>query len=924
MIKQSDLYKGLLKTKLNKPGITRNFIDRHRLVRLLNTGIRRPLTIVIAPAGFGKTTLVSSWVESLTEGVTPPVPAAWLSLDENDSDLVVFLRYLVAAIETLFPDSCPETLALLQASQPVPVLSFVVALSNDIEQLPARFVLVLDDYYAIRNTEVHDFLSEMLRHWPQHLHMVLISRSNPPLPLGKLRGTDQLTEIRTRDLRFSPDESAAFLSNALPSPLSPATLSFIDERIEGWIAGLRLATLSLGSGSDAESELLNLSGSHLEIADYLMDEVLANQPPAILRFLLVTSILDRFCAPLCESILAGDSELQPGEAAGYIQYLEQSNLFVIPLDNSRQWHRYHHLFQDLLQRRLTAEASPEQVAGLHRRAAAWFAEQGFVEEALRHALAINDLNLATQLVATGLCNALNADDRTTLERWLRLFPDAYIQRQPWLLILQAIVLQLSWQLPAVWKLLDQIEALLERTDESEPSLVGVPQDLPVLRGIVASMRAIQAFSSGQADRAVAAGEEALALLPKEWRTVRGVASSYWGFGMRALGQGDAARRTLVDDYESLSEKSDAYALRLLFSAAFISIELGDLEQGRLLAETLLEHAISGRMPVSMGHGHYLLGVLHYYRNELDAAEKHFDELVGKRLIVHTQNARNGMIGLARVYAARAEISAAWPIMDILSRLDVDRLGQDGADARSLRAQLVLRQGDAEAAFLWADGFNAPITGQSLLWLQSPHLAKAWILLERGADADIRSALDILDTLQSLAERSFNVCSQVETQALRAMALEKQEKSVEALAALQRAVELAQPGGFIRVFVDLGPPMQTMLQSLANKGIAVGFISHILAGFPKHSPETSNGSEPDIFWSRIRLTNSMLIEPLTNRELEVLSLLRKRLSNKEIALELSLSPTTVKRYTNEIYGKLGVNRRWDAVLKAEELGFFSQS
>jgi LuxR family transcriptional regulator, maltose regulon positive regulatory protein len=924
MIRQSDLYKGLLKTKLNRPGVTRNFIDRLRLVKLLDNGIRRPLTIVIASAGFGKTTLVSSWVENLAESTNPPVPTAWLSLDKNDSDLVVFLRYVVAAIDSIFPESCAETLALLRTSQSLPPNSLVIALSNDIEKLPARFVLVLDDYYAIHNTEVHDFLSDLLRHWPEHLHLVLISRNNPPLPLGKLRASGQLSEIRTRDLRFSPDELAAFLDKASPSPLSASTISFIDERLEGWIAGMRLATLSLGSGGDAERELMDLSGSHLEIADYLMDEVLANQPPAILRFLLVTSILNRFCARLCESVLAGDSDFQPGKAAGHIQYLESSNLFLVPLDNNRQWYRYHHLFQDLLQRRLLAELSVEEVAELHRRTAAWFAGQGFIEEALRHALAIDDLNLAAQLVVAGLCDALNLDDRSTLERWLSLFPDAYIQRQPWLLILQAIVLQYIWQLPAVWKLLDQIEAMLDGGDESELPFVSVPQDLRVLRGIVASMRATQAFISGQADRAVAAGEEALALLPKQWQLVRGVAFSYWGFGMHALGQGDVARRALVDDYESLSDKSDAYALRLLFSAAFITIELGDLEQARLLAETLLDHAISRRLPVSIGHGHYLVGVVHYYRNELDAAEKHFEELVVKRLSAHTQTVRNAIILLARMYMARKEFSAALTVMDFLSQLDLDRLGKDGEDARSLRAQLALIQGDSAAAYRWAESYTAPAVGQSLLWLQAPHLAKAWILLERGADADILSALDILDALQSFAERSFNVYSQIEALALRAVALDKQKRTVDASAALQRAVELARPGGFIRVFVDLGSPMKTMLQTLAQKGLDVAWVHRILAAFPDRSPETLKSSEPDLVWSKIRVANAMLIEPLTNRELEVLLLLRNRLSNKEIAQQLSLSPLTVKRYTNDIYGKFGVNRRWDAVVRSEELGFFPQS
>ena len=326
-------------------------------------------------------------------------------------------------------------------------------------------VLVLDDYYAIRDEAVHDFLSELMRHWPQRLHLVLISRSNPPWPLANLRAKGQVAEIRTRDLRFTPDEAAAFLDKVLAAPLSPSALALLDQRLEGWIAGLRLVTLSLCGRVNAESELAGLSGTHVELADYLVDEVVSCQTPAILRFLLATSILDRFCAALCKCVLGSDAGSDAGSSApcdvqACIQWLENNNLFVIPLDSERQWYRYHHLFHELLQRRLLAEMGPARVTELHRRAAAWFVGQGLIDEALRHALAINDLDLAAQLMVAGLCDVLNREDRATLDRWLRLLPDEFIQRHPWLLMIKAVVLGLSWQLAATWKLLDQIEALL--------------------------------------------------------------------------------------------------------------------------------------------------------------------------------------------------------------------------------------------------------------------------------------------------------------------------------------------------------------------------------------------------------------------------------------------------------------------------------
>ncbi|HSN77683.1 MAG TPA: LuxR C-terminal-related transcriptional regulator, partial [Anaerolineae bacterium] len=848
--------------------------------------------------------------------VSPSLPAAWLSLDESDSDLVVFLSYFVAAIRTVFPESLTETLALLHAPGPADQAQLLVSLGNELERLPARAVLVLDDYYTLRGQAVHDFLSELLRHWPQRLHLVLISRSNPSWPLANLRAKGQVAEIRTRDLRFTPEESATFLNQALTAPLSPSALAALDQQLEGWIAGLRLVTLSLGAGANAESELIGLQGAPVEIADYLADEVMAGQTPAMLRFLLVTSILDRFCAPLCETILASDagSDDPPCDAQACIQWLERNNLFVTPLDNDRQWYRYHHLFQELLQRRLLAEVGAEQVTELHRRAATWFAGQGLIEEALRHVLTIGDLDVAAQLIVVGFCDLLNREDGSTLDRWLRLLPDEFIQRHPWLLTIKAIVLGSSWQLVATWKLLGQIEALLGEGDERGLRL-GDPHDLPVLRGIIATLRGQEAYNLGQADRAIACSEEALALLPRRWSYVRGIAKLYWGLGMHAAGRGDAAQRTLIDEYAGLLEKTDTYAVRLLFAACFNAIESGHLEQARLLAQAMLDHAMSSRLPHAVGFGHNFLGVVHYCWNELDAAGQHFEELVVKRFVVHTQAARNGMIGMVRVHMARAEIAAAWSVMELLSQFDLDRLGQDGDDARSLRAQLAYVQGDSESALRWADAYETPVMGRSLLWLQDPHLAKARILLARGTGADLQAALDILHVLREFAQHTCNVRVQIEVLALHALALERQGKAADAVAALLQAVELARPGGFIRVFVDLGSPMQAMLLRLAGQGFAAETVRRILAAFPEPQTKTATGATE----SQSRAANARLVDPLTDRELDVLALLRGRLSNQEIASQLVLSTATVKRYTVNIYQKLGVNKRRDAVVEAEALG-----
>jgi LuxR family maltose regulon positive regulatory protein len=592
---------------------------------------------------------------------------------------------------------------------------------------------------------------------------------------------------------------------------------------------------------------------------------------------------------------------------------------VIPLDNDRQWYRYHHLFQELLQRRLLAEVGPERVIELHRRAAAWFEGQGLIDEALRHALAANDFDLAARLMQAGLCDALNREDRATLDRWLRLLPEEFIQRRPWLLMIQAVVCQFSWQLPAVWKLLGQIEGLLNegaehapRSGEAIPGSGDLP-DLPALRGMIATLRGQEAFTKCQADRAIAYCEEALALLPEGWAYGRGGALLYWAMSMRACGRGDAAQRKLIDEYESLPRKTDAYAVRLLYAVCFNSLETGYLEQASQMAQVILEQAPPDRLLIRQGFAHYFLGVVHYCRNELDAARLHFEWLVDRRYAVHAQTARNGLLGLVRVHVVRAEISEARSIMELLRQLDLERLGQEGDDARSLRGQLAYFLGDTETAFRWADAYTTPPPDRLLTWLQDPHLAKAQILLARGTDADVQSALDILDALHEIAQRTFSVRTQIEILALRALALEMQGKVVDALAVLQQAVGLARPGGIIRAFVDLGPPMQAMLLGLAKQDFAET-VRRILAAFPEPRKKIETGHAG----SGIHAANARLVEPLTDRELEVLVLLRERLSNKEIAHKLVLSPMTVKRHLVNLYGKLGVNKRWDAVIKAEAL------
>jgi LuxR family maltose regulon positive regulatory protein len=433
-------------------------IDRSLLFELLDQGINHPLTLVVASAGFGKTTLVSAWLDRLAAsqpGEVSSFPTAWLSLDENDSDLNIFLRYFIAALRTIFPDGCEETLNLLHSRSITPPEYLFANLSNEIEQLAQNFILVLDDYHTLHGKEVNDLFNTWARHWPKPLHLVLISRINPPLPIASLRAKGMVNEIRAKNLRFTTAETEAYLSQRQIAHLSPQIMALLEERFEGWPAGLHLAALSLRSHVSQETILSALSSENTNVTVYLVDEVLNHQYPAIHSFLLKTSILDRFCPSLCEAILG---EIDPAwNVRACLDWIERSEIFITPLDNRREWYRYHHLFRELLEQQLVAEAGVAQEQNLHRLASVWFEERGLIEEAIQHALAAGEFDLAAHQMNAGLCEALNHEDRPTLERWLRLLPEELIQRRPELLIIRAWVLEFTWRLNQQAQVLHKIE-----------------------------------------------------------------------------------------------------------------------------------------------------------------------------------------------------------------------------------------------------------------------------------------------------------------------------------------------------------------------------------------------------------------------------------------------------------------------------------
>jgi LuxR family maltose regulon positive regulatory protein len=917
----TDLSPILLQTKLHRPQIVRDVITRQRLIEHLNRGIRCPLIVINAPAGFGKTTLVCHWLEQsgasqgerATSSPTVSWPVAWLSLDQNDSDLNLFMRYFIAALRTIFEEACAETQTLLNSRQQAPPEVLNATFSNELQALPGEAIFVLDDYQFIRGQEVHNLLNGLARHWPKPLHLVLISRVSPPFALSSLRAKGMLTEIRTQDLRFTKQETTAYLNQAQLTAMGHSALQVLDERFEGWPAGLHLAALSLRSADSQNAVLLTLSSNNPDIAGYLIDEVLTHQLPAIHTFLLKSSILDRFCASLCDSVFGEiDSEWS---AQACLDWIERSELFIIPLDDHQEWYRYHHLFQELLQIRLSAEMPPEEVAEMHHRASLWFEAQGLRDEALQHALAAGDFDLTSRQMYGGLRDALNREDRPTLERWLHLLPEEMIEQRPELLMIRVWVLQFQWRLDQQAQVLQQVEALLDAgAGESLPA-----SELQILRRLALPVRAQQAYFNNQLPQAIDLCQQVLTLFPPSWIFVRGGAMLYLGMALHARGQTQDAEQLLLSEYESYGDRVDLYSLFLLQSLCFNYLNAGQLEQTLRTADLLIQRATRGGLALMKHWGHWFLGMVCWHRNELEEAAKHFRQIVENRYVAQISAYRDAVAGLALIRQTQGEPAAAWQLLESISQFDLRQKASEDSRTRALRARLLLMQGDLDGASRWAETFLGPPSDHPLIWLEEPQVTRACILLIRGKEDDLQSALRVLDSLEDIADRTHNTRYKIEILALRAMALQATGENKRATVELKQAVKLAQSGSFVRVFVDLGQPIQEMLRRLAHQKHFAEPIQPILAAFPEH--EKSTGGHDDSI-RHAALVNSTLPEPLTPRELEVLTLLEEPSSIREIALTLNITYATARRHTINVYGKLGVNKRWDAVARAIELGILS--
>ena len=880
-------------TKLYIPPPRPNLVARPRLIARLNAGLRpgHRLTLVSAPAGFGKTTLLSEWAnQRVFESVHPTF--AWVSLDEGDDDLTRFWAYLVAALQKAGADIGAGVLNTLQNPQPPLLTSLLTILINELSALPASdgpYVLVLDDYHLITTQSIHDALAFLLDHLPHNLHLVIATRADPPLPLARLRGRGQLTEMRQADLRFTSDEAAAFLEHVAVLHLPAEEIAALEERTEGWITGLQLAALSMRGQDDLSGFVSAFAGSHRYVLDYLTEEVLRRQPEGIQSFLLQTSILDRLSDPLCDAIL------QASDSQSVLEHLEAANLFVVPLDDRRSWYRYHRLFADLLRARLE-ERYPERVPKLHRRASAWYEQEGLLDEAMKHAVAAGDPARAAHIVEAHGRSMLLRGELTTLLRWIGVLPQERIKASA------RICVTLAWAL-----LLTGQKGIEPRLQRAEHLLEAAPDD-PLL-GDVAVIRAYKAAQLGDVPLTIRLAHQALERLPSTRQGERGVAFFVLGGAHILDGDWAAAGEALAQAATVGRQGGNLHiAVPALNSLAGIQAAQGRLHQAHTTAEEAIGLVTgSGGQPLPIAAGAAsALAELAYEWNDLGDALAHARQSVELSCLWGNSDTLGfSYLTLAEVLASQGRLDEAREALREAERLSqkVTLLPSFFPRLRATRARLWLAEGNLAAAANWVEMANFdhadPLRAEE-------SLALARVRLALGQPD---SALQTLSPLLEMARSQGMTAWIIEGLALRALAHYIQGDGSRALTALAEALTLAEPEGYVRCFIDLGPAMAPLLRKAAAQGVAPHYVSNLLSAFDGSDEEIAPSAQP-------------LIEPLSPRELEVLTLVAEGLSNREVGRRLQIAESTVKSHLNTVYGKLGVDNRTQAAAKARSLNLLS--
>jgi LuxR family maltose regulon positive regulatory protein len=885
-------------------------VSRKPLLDRLEKNRRRPLSLVCAPAGYGKSTLLSSWLETSVSS------SSWLTLDENDNDLELFITYFVAALQTQFPDALKQTTAMTNCHYPLSLEALANCLINEINQICHPFVLILDDYHLLRNNSIHKLVFKLLQYQPRPLHLVLSTRFDPPLQLPLLRARNQITEIRMTDLRFSLEETERFIGKVMGREPDSRMIAELKEKTEGWAAGIRLAMFAIRHNSDLKYTVSTLPFESRYISDFLFTEVLAAIPLDLKDYLLTSSILDRFCAPLCEALCPPvDRQMEcKAEAIHFINWLKTSELFVVPLDEQGLWFRYHHIFKHFLQQWLKRQCGEREITGLHRQASQWFAENSLIEEAIRHALAGKDPEKGAVLVERNRHQWLNEDKFTVLERSFNLLPYEIVRYRPKLLMVKAWIACLRYNFSVLPYLLEAVEMLSgnELADQG-------------IEGEFDALQAILLFWKGRIKESVQRFQRAICNIPEQCIGVRNEVEIYIATASQMLGQGEEAARIYKE--KLFNEKSDGTRkARIVGSLIFIYLLEGNLDKAETYLLMLVD--LGNRICNSyiLGWGYYLLGYICYVRNDLTSAGRHFLQAIENRYSMDLNAPIDSYVGLLLVYQATEQPDQLHAtVREMVEFARQSNIPESIDLTNSALARLSILEGDAQKAQRYLNKIVLKSdTGPILFWLESPAITECRVLVETSSETSLKEAIKKIERLWRLCKETHNTPQMIELLLLEAMTMQRLHQPQKALAALEKAVMLAQPGGFVRPFMNSGKPIADLLKQLLQTNRSVDAVQSLLGSFYSLESAAKPADSFNEFVMQPWENNQAIDNPLTNREFEIIEFLGQGLKNKEIAAKLFISSETVKRHTANIFRKFDVHTRQQAVLKALRQGILNQN
>jgi LuxR family maltose regulon positive regulatory protein len=877
------------------------------------------VTLISAAAGFGKTTLVSAWIAQSER------PVAWLSLDEEDNDPSRFLSYFVAALQTIKAGIGEELLTALHTSQyQLPQAKTVLtALLNEISVISEHFLLILDDYHSIDSQPVDQALSFLIEHQPPQMHLVIATREDPSLPLSRLRVRGQLTELRAADLRFTPAEATEFLSRLMGLKLSNADIAALESRTEGWIAGLQLAALSMQGREDSASFIQAFTGSHRLVLDYLAEEVFQRLPEPIRNFLLQTSILDRFCVSLCNAV----TERQ--DSKEMLDVLERSNLFIIPLDDQRQWYRYHRLFSDVLQTRLM-EAQSDLVDALHSRASVWYEQNNLQSDAIRYALTAREFERAADLIELAY-PVMNINRQfSTILGWLKALPDEVVRVRPVLCFGYAFSSMSCGENESVESRLQDAERWLHMVEQSESPpaetrpeqsrrmIVIDKEQFRRLSGLIALTRGGQALGRGDMPETVKYAQRVLDLRPDGDYLMLGGAASQLGLVAWTNGDLNTARRMTATGIENLRLGGFiSPSIGAAITLADIQIAQGCLHDAMTTFEQGLHWATKeARVLQGAADMHVGMSSLHYEHNDLETATQCLltSQSLGE-LAALPQNPYRWRAAMARIRQAEGDLDSALQLLEEAERVYDGNFSPNVRPVATRKVRVWLAQGELNEALNWAHQQGLSVVSEFDYLHEFDYITFARVLLtcllHDRADVSTAKVMKVLERLLKAAEEGGRKGSVIEILVLQSLTHHAQGNLSAALLPLQRALTLAEPEDYVRMFLDEGKRMLQLLCEASAHKIMPGYTDKLLAAFQTDPRE--NKDKPD------NAPASALIEPLSQRELEVLRLIAQGLSNQEICDRLFLALDTVKGHNRRIFNKLQVQRRTEAIARAHELG-----